>query len=291
MKKIISAVLILSFTVMLLASCASGVSVPYYTLAMDNYGENVFDDYDAITETITYYKDGEAVYEYSLYMEISKDRSFAYNIYEVMDDYTLIGYEGELYSISDGKTHAILQADKKSYYDYVKEYENRDHILDQGEKYQKYSKSFKNECTEVSYYAKVTPIIAADLYEYGITETDRIISTYMLDKGKYYLNIVYSVEHSDGTQEKIAERNFEYGTVRDVFENIPSLEETVDVTIVYYNGTINEIRDTYKVPKGVYVGIDSGDEKVSFYTDAAFENAFDFNTAIAENDMIIYAKK
>ena len=291
MKKIISAVLILSFAVMLLASCASGVSVPYYTLSMDNYGENVFDDYDTITETITYYKDGEVAYEYYLYMEISKDRSFAYNIYEVMDDYTLIGYEGELYSISDGKTHAILQADKKSYYDYVKKYEDRDHILDQGEKYQKYSKSINNECTEVSYYAKVTPIIAADLYEYGITETDRIISTYKLDKGKYYLNIVYSIEHSDGTLEKIAERNFEYGTVQNVFENVPSLAETVDVTIVYYNGTVNEIRDTYKVPKGIYVGIDSGDEKVSFYTDAAFENAFDFNTAIAENDMIIYAKK
>ncbi len=291
MKKIVAALLALSLVVMILASCSSGVSVPYYTLAMDNYGENVFEKYDAVNETITYYKNGEAVYEYSLYMEASRDRSFAYNICETMEGYTLIGYEGELYSVKEGKTYAILQADKKNYFEYVKKYEKRDHVLDQGEKYQKYSKSLENDGTEVSYYAKVTPIIAADLYEYGITETDRIISTYTLDKDKYYLNIVYSVEHSDGTQEKIAERVFEYGKARDVFENVPSLSYTVDVTIVYYAGTVNEIRDTYKIPRGVYVGIDSGEEKVSFYTDAAFENVFDFNTAIAENGMVIYAKK
>lgn len=291
MKKIISVVLMLSFALMMLASCASGVSVPYYTLAMDNYSENVFEAYDAVTETITYYKNGEAVYEYTLYMENAKDKSFNYNICEIMEGYTFIGYEGELYSVKDGKTYAILQADKKNYFEYVKKYETRDHVLDQGEKYQKYSKSIENEGTEVSYYAKVTPIIAADLYEYGITETDRIISTYTLDKDKYYMNIVYSVEHSDGTQEKIAERNFEYGSVRDVFENVPSLSETVDVTIVYYADTVNEIRDTYKVPKGLYIGIDAGEENVSFYTDAAFENEFDFESAVAENGMVIYAKK
>ena len=291
MKKIISAFVALSLTVMVLVSCSSGISVPYYTLAMDNYGENVFDAYDAVNEMITYYKDGEAVYGYSLYMEISKDKSFAYNIYETAGDYTLIGHEGELYSVKDGKMHAILQADKNTYFDYVKNYEKRDHILDQGEKYQKYSKPLENDGTEVSYYAKVTPIIAADLYEYGITENDRIVSTYTLDKDRYYQNIVYSVEHSDGTQEKIAERKFEYGTVRDVFEKVPSLSDTVDVTIVYYNGTINEIRDTYKVPKGLYIGIDAGEEKVSFYTDASFETEFDFENAVAENSMVIYAKK
>lgn len=291
MKKIVSALLALSLTVMILVSCASGVSVPYYTLAMDNYGENVFETYNAVNETVTYYKNGEAVYEYSLYMEASHDKSFAYNIRESLEGYTLIGHEGELYSVKDGKTYAILQADKRSYFDYVKEYEKRDHVLDQGEKYQKYSKPLENDGTEVSYYAKVTPIIAADLYEYGITESDRIISTYTLDKDRYYQTIVYSVEHSDGTQEKIAERRFEYGGVRDMFENVPSLSDTVDVTIVYYNGTVNEIRDTYKVPKGLHIGIDAGEEKVSFYMDASFETEFDFENAVAENGMVIYAKK
>ncbi len=291
MKKIVAALLALSLTAVILASCASGVSVPYYTLAMDNYGENVFEKYNAVNETITYYKNGEAVYEYSLYMEASRDRSFAYNICETMEGYALIGHEGELYAVKDGKTYAILQADKKNYFEYVKKYEKRDHILDQGEKYQKYSKSLENDGTEVSYYAKVTPIIAADLYEYGIAENDRIISTYTLDKDRYYQTIVYSVEHSDGTQEKIAERKFEYGGVRDVFENVPSLSDTVDVTIVYYNGTVNEIRDTYKVPTGLHIGIDAGEEKVAFYMDASFETEFDFENAVAENGMVIYAKK
>lgn len=293
MKKIISAVLILSFSALLLASCGvAGVSVPYYTLALDNYADNIFDDYKAALETVKYYRNGEEVYTYSVYMERSLESEYVYNVCENFTNYTFYGHEGEIYSVTDGKTYAIIQADKSNYYEYVKPYEERAHVLDQGDKYQIYSKELEGDITEVSYYAKMTPSIAADLYEYGISQTDKIISTYTLDENNYYLTVEYSVEHSDGTQEKIATRTFEYfkEKEKDVFETIPDLSETVNVTIVSYVGTLNETCDVYAVPRGVYIGLDPGAKNLSFYTDEACNVEFDFETALANGDMTIYAK-
>ena len=72
MKKIISAIIALALSCVIFASCGAGVSVPYYILAMDNYTVNVFDEYDAYRETITYYKNGEKDFEYSIYVDIGK---------------------------------------------------------------------------------------------------------------------------------------------------------------------------------------------------------------------------
>lgn len=293
MKKIISAVSALAISSAMLASCGvSGVSIPYYNLAMDNYSENVFEKYNAVKETITYYKEGAETFKYSIYMENASAHEFGYNIYESFDDYAFCGHEGELYAFSDDKTYAIIQADKSTYYEYIKDYEERAHVLDQGEKYQKYSKGLDDDMTEVSYYAKVTPMIAAELYKYGITETDKIISTYILDDDNFYLSVEYSVQRSDGTEEKLAKREFEYfkSIARDIFENVPSLDETVKVTLISNFGTESELKDVYSVPKGVNIGIDPGEKDVSYYLDADLTIEFDPENAVAERDITIYQK-
>lgn len=293
MKKIISSVSALAISSVMLASCGvSGVSIPYYNLAMDNYSENVFEKYNAVKETITYYENGAETFKYSIYMENASAHEFGYNIYESFGDYAFCGHEGELYAFSDNKTYAVIQADNSTYYEYIKDYEERAHVLDQGEKYQKYSKNIANDMTEVSYYAKVTPMIAADLYTYGITETDKIISTYILDDDNFYLSVEYSVQHSDGSEEKIAKREFEYfkSHTLDVFEDVPSLDQTVKVTLISNVGTESELKDVYLVPKGVNIGIDSGKKNVSYYLDADFETAFDPENTVAEGDITIFAK-
>lgn len=292
MKKIISAILSASLFVMMLTSCVSGVSVPYYNLAMDNYSDNVFEQYDAVTETIVYYDNDEESYRYSIYMEKSLENAYSYNICESFAGYTFYGYEGDLYSISGDKTYAVIQADKSTYLEYINDYQQREHIIDQGEKYQIYSKELENDMKEVSYYTKMTPVIVADLYKYGIKETDKIISTYTLSKDNFYLEIVYSVKHSDGTEEKLAKRTFEYFQEKQssVFEALPNTDKSVNVTIVFHAGNVNETKDVYVIPMGVYIGIDQGDNNVSFYMDSDYQVAFDYETALADNDITIYAK-
>ena len=46
---------------------------------------------------------------------------------------------------------------------------------------------------------------------------------------------------------------------------------------------------SYKVPKGSYIGID-GKENATYYSDASFENAFDFENTQALENIKIYAK-
>ena len=285
MKKIIAAILTLALSLALLASCGVGPSVPYYILAMDNYSMNVFDDYDAYRETVTYYKNGEKDFEYSIYVDIGKDGYF--NVCESYDGYTFYGFEENLYAVTGGKTYAVLQTNNRSYLDFIGDYNERAHPLDEGSKFQRNSK-VTSYGTQVIYYASVTPLMAAELAGFGVTETDKIVSEYrIMENTDYYLGIEYSIERADGSTEKIAERKFEYfETVKaELFENVPDESETVNVKIIYESGKEN----TYKLPKGVYIGID-GEENVTYYADASFENAFDFENTQVLEPIKIYAK-
>jgi hypothetical protein len=292
MKKIIAAIMALALSCVMRASCGAGVSVPYYILAMDNYTVNVFDEYDAYRETITYYENGEKDFEYSIYVDIGEDG--IYNFCESYDGYAYYGIGEQLYAVTGGKTYAVLQTNNRTYFDVIGEYKERAHPLDDGAKFQKFSKTVEAG-REVEYYVKVTPLMAAELENFGVTETDKIISKYLLmENTDYYLNIEYSIERADGTIEKIAERSFEYfeSKQNDIFKNIPVLNEVVsiktgevNVKVIYENGK----ETAYKLLKGVYIGFD-GKENVTYYSDASFETPFDFeNTQVLENTKI-YAK-
>ena len=296
MKKKLLSIAALVLCIIMLASCSTGVSVPYYILAMDNYTENVFDVYSAYKETIIYYKDGVKDFEYSVYVDKGSankgnySTTYYYNVCESYEGYTFYGYNQKLYSVTDGKTYAVIQADGKDYLQYVKDYEERAHLLDDGAKYQKYSKILDSG-TEVSYYAKVTPLMAADLYHYGIKETDKIISKYILmENTDFYISVEYSIEHSDGTVDKIAERHFEYyETVEEnetLFASLPTMDKTVNINIVGESGAIR----SYTVPEGVYVGIFTGDKTAEYYMDAEFTIAFDPENTAAVEGLKIYEK-
>ncbi len=293
MKKIISLLTVLVICLGMLVSCGNGASVPYYILAMDNYTENIFVVYGGIKETVTYYKDGNVDFEYSVYIDkgtAESKETYYYNVCESFEGYTFYGYGQELYVAAGGKTYSLIQADGRGYLEYVENYSERAHMLDQGEKYQKYSKNL-SEGREVAYYVKVTPLMAAELYQFGITETDKIISKYVLmENTDFYLSIEYSVEHADGTTEKIAERKFEYfNTVEEnaaLFAALPASGERVKVTLVYDGGAEAD----FSVPAGVYIGIDDGEEDRTYYADAAFETPFDFENTQASEGMKIYAK-
>ena len=297
MKKRIFTAAALILALLMLASCASGVSVPYYILAMDNYTENVFDEYDGYKETVTYYKDGAKDFEYSVYVDKGSvnagDRyssTYYYNVCESYEGYTFYAYDQELYAVTEGKTYFIIRADKGDYLKFVKSYGERAHLLDKGAKYQKYSKKLDSG-TEVEYYSKVSPLIAAELYLFGITETDKIISKYILmENTDFYVSVEYSIEHSDGSREKIAERKFEYYGTReenaDLFAALPSMDETVSVSIIRENG----VKDSFKVPVNTYIGIESGSTDVSYFADEARTVPFDAENTLAYDGLKIYSK-
>jgi hypothetical protein len=297
MKKKLFAILALLLAVIVFTSCSTGVSVPYYILAMDNYTENVFDVYSGYKETITYYKDGEKELEYSVYVDKGSIKTgdkyssvYYYNVCESYEDYTFYAYDQELFVVTGEKTYSVILADKSTYLEYVKDYGERAHILDLGSKYQKYSKNLDSG-VEVEYYSKVTPLIAAELYLFDVKETDKIISKYtLMENTDFYISIEYSIESSDGSREKIAERKFEYYETREenehIFASLPSYDETVTVSLVNEKGVV----DTYKVPKGVYVGIDAGKSGLEFFMDEARTIPFEAGNVIASDNVKIYTK-
>lgn len=289
MKKIFFSLLSLLLLSAILVSC-SGVSVPYYILKLDNDTDNVLQKYAGVKETLIYYKDGEKEYSYSIYIERAEKAEYGYNVCESYNGYTFFGYEGEIYAVSEGKTFALIQADGSTYYEYILPYTSRTHYLDAGEKYQKYSKK-NDSITEVAYYSKMTISDVAALGDYGIFEGDKIISLYILDKDNFYLGIEYSVEHYDGTTETLASRTFEYYTEKqNVFSSLPTLDDTVNINLIYNAGTMNEKTQTYIVPRGIYFGIDKGKSDISVYNDIDFTIPFDFENAVSDDDTVLYVK-
>lgn len=291
MKKIISAIVAAVLCVCILASCGNGVSVPYYILAMDNYTVNVLSSYAAVQETVTYYENEEAVFEYSVYMDRGDEEAGKgyYNVRESFEGYTFYAYEQELYTVTGDKTYSVLTTKPGGYLDVVASYEERAHMLDAGEKFQKYSKAL-DDGTEVCYYVKVTPLMVSELYHFGITETDKILSKYILDENDLYLSVEYSVERKDGSVEKIAERRFEYYDTKsqsaEIFAGLSVSDERIDVVISYENG----VTEYYKAAKGTYLGIDSPKESVSYYADEGRTVAFDFENTVITESLTIYAK-
>ncbi len=291
MKKFISLILLLSLALSL-ASCFSGVSVPYYTLKLDNDIENVLGKYAAVKETLTYYENGEEALTYSVYIEHAENKEGWYNIAEVYPDYAYYAYENALYAVEDEKTYYIIQTDK-TFYETVLTYSPREHILDTGKKFQEYSKS-GGGTVEVSYYADITIIEEAELTSFPIKENDRLISKYLLaEEDKYYISIEYSVEHPDGTSEKLAERKFEYFDEKQsaIFPSLPDGSDTVDVTLVYDAGALNENRITYSVPRGIYLGVDTGSANTEIYLDEALTAAFDFESARTDENITLFVKR
>lgn len=296
MKKIIAVLLLIS--VLFLTSCASGISVLYYEIRTENAPSKLIysDNFVSYSENITYFgNNGDPVYEYSVYIEKPINEAYLCNISEQDKDYALYASEGELYVKKDGRLYAILQL-SGSYREYISKYLTLDHELDSGKFYQLYSEKFSEygqSHIEVAYYSDVTPTSAAAFSELGVRMGSEIIAVYDISPENKYINSIsyYTRENSDALTDKIiCRREFEYSNEKkDVFSSLPSLDDTVTVKITINPGKEAESSSSFKIPRGCYIGIDTNGKSVSFFTDAELTVPFDYQTATADSDTVIYA--
>ena len=286
MKKILAAALA-CLIVLALVSCGNGRSVPFEVVKRANLtGTLLSDGCASYTEKVEYYRDGGTI-SYTLYFETADNAAeYSYNVIEQIGDYTLYAHEGNVYKKKGGDFCAVLFSNQAlTYGQYIKDYAD-DTLevkfpLDAGERYQKSSRDEVN-FIYVTYYADVTPQMASSITSVSLKTGDRIISEYKLDKSYRIYSADYSVEHKDGTTEKVARREFEYFDAKqDLFSSLPAGDD-VSVTLV-----IGEREYEYSVPRGVYVEFHDGGLGYGYFTDAGFTQKYEVSKA---EDMTVYVR-
>lgn len=287
MKKLFTVFLILSAIV--LSSCGKGASISYMNIKNTNEPQALLlrDGVAAYKETLTYFDaEGNKEYSYSVYIEPNADGFKPFNVHENHGDVQLYAVDGEIYSVENGKIYSILQA-FGTYYDFTEKYSTGYIPFDNGLFYQLYSETEKESIT-VAYFSEILPATVAKYSAMGIKLGDTVKVVYELDLNSVANKITYFIRDggNEAKERKILCRQFEYfGEKQCEFKGVPTLENTVKVMIEYSADHIQ----TFNVPVGTYIGIDTAGKDVAFYSDAERTVPFDFSSAEAFDGMKIYA--
>ena len=292
MKKALAAAALLF--ALILSSCGRGVSISYMSVRNANDPQAILSSQGiaAYKETLTYYDpDGTVSYEYYVYTEKNQNGSKPYNIRESHADSDLYAYEGEIYSEKDKKIFSVLQA-YGTYYEFTEKYVSGSIPLDEGLFYQLYSES-SGDITTVAYYSDMLPETIAGYSPAGVKPGDTVKAVYELESGNVANKITYYIrEGGDGSKErKLLCRQFEYyAEKQNVFGSLPEMnnvERFVKVKIEYSPDHVQ----TFTVPEGTFVGIDTAGRNIRFFSDPQRTVPFDFSTAQAYDGMVIYANQ
>ncbi len=288
MKKLICLFLAGVLCLSLFVSCKNGTSIAIGALRLDNQVENLFKFTDAVAynEIVTYTdKQGTPVFTAEYYYEVAEDIYAAYNVMEKIGDYCLYAYEGQVFTETDtGMTAVLLMSG--TYTDFVEKYVDVSFILDGDTQFQRSSEQ-KDGLTYATYEATLTPQQTARVSEFGVKENDKILSTYGV-RDSIIESVEYKVER-DGEHFPLAKREIRVSDEKeDRFASVKALPaETIGVDIVFVNSETQGRH--FDVPKGVYVGMETGAHEYSFYLDAACTNVYSFAENPINSAITLYA--
>ena len=277
----------LMIAVSLFVSCGSGTSIAIGALRLDNEVLNLFRFAGAVAydETIQYFdKDGSSVFMAEYYYEVAEDIYAAYNLVETIGDYKLYAYEGSVYTETEKGMTAVLLLNG-TYLDFVKRYLEADFIFDGDVLIQRSSETIDG-VIYAQYETSLTPQQHARVSEFGVKEDDKILSQYAV-RDSIIESVVYSVER-DGEEFPVAGRMIRVMMEKENrFSALEALSEelvTIDFTFV---GGSNQGR-RFEVPKGVFVGMETGNFDYAFFRDQDCTIPYAFDEEPITENMTIY---
>lgn len=294
MKKVFSFICATLFIVISITSCglSNGKSIMISKVLIFNNPLSILNYYESYIEKMTYIEDDNNSFSYSIYIEES-DKSGVYNICEMNENNTFYAYNGNLYSSENGEVYSIVQAFGTYSEVTLKYIETRNTDFDNLISYQKYSKEYVKNGTniiEVAYTAKMTPTIATKYHSLGIDISDQIVIVYKIEKTtNLFLNVSY-YRTSGENQTLFLSRDYTYNdSKKEMFSVIPIDNDTIDISIVFSPNTESESKSNYKILSNTKLGIDSQDKSVKYFVDSECKIPFDYKTYTPMNGAVIYA--
>lgn len=294
MKKIISLMLAVILLTITIASCAaSGKSILISRMFTANNPLNILNFYSSYTEYLKYTNSDGNTFEYSIYTEYSDVKAGNNNIVEKYDDMTLYVHDGDIFILKNNEYYSVVQL-YGTINDFTYKYiHTRNTDFDNLTYYQKYSKEITVEgekYTEVGYQAVITPEIAAKYSTLGLEIGNNILIVYLIKSGSNLFSELTYYQVSKTAQKEFLKRTFKFSeTKENLFSDLPSKDETVNVTFVL-NTNDQITTSSYPISKGTKLGIDTLDKTLKFFTDEEMTKEFDFDSSKINSDITIYCK-
>ena len=287
MKKFLCLLMALMIAVSLFVSCGKGASIAIGAIRLDNEVLNLFRFAGAVAhdETLYYFdKDGNTVFTAEYYSEVANDIYAAYNLIETIGDYKLYAYEGSVYAETEKGITAVLLL-SGTYLDFVKRYLEADFIFD-GDVLIQRSSETRDGVILAQYETSLTPQQHARVAEFGVKENDKILSQYAV-RDSIIESVIYSVER-DGEEFPVAKREMRVLTEKENrFVALEALsEEVVTIDFTFVGGTNQGRR--FEVPKGVFVGMETGSFNYEFFRDQDCTIPYAFDEEPITENMTIY---
>ncbi len=296
MKKILSVILIAVLSVGILCSCGGNnkeenatMEMTYDKILRMNRRQVLAEKYGTVTE-YTYNKNtrnGKDVL-WALRYDYANGK---YNtIVDMGEDYRCYYYNGDIMAQYKNRFSYIVNFREK-YQETLSEVLKRDTILSynyyETDSYVETEKGYT-----IEYSCKAGPEIAEEFSDWGVRINDEVFVTFNLAKNgeiqsySYYINI-------DGKKTEIVQVLFKYGEKVEFPEKITdeSHLEKHQVTIFENYSSANPYKETYNIPHGFTIDVNSNLYIYDAYKDVAKKQVWNFARDKVTNDTNLYLDK
>lgn len=293
MKRIIAIILAIIVITISISSCTpSGKSIMISKMFSFNNPLYILNDYASYTESLTYTNKEGNKYSYSIYITESDVKKDTYNICEQYPDVTLYAYNEHIYTKDATGLYSVILA-FGTYSEYIFGYiSTRETDFDKLTYYQKYSKEYSEngiKMIETGYSSPITPTLASKYSSLGLDIGNSVLVVYTLKNGSSIFENIKYFETDGKIQTEFLSREYKYNNYKeDKFSILSSLEETININIMYSPNSESETISTFKIAKGTKLGIDTGDKEIKFYLDIDCTIPFNHETFIPFDNAYIY---
>ncbi len=287
MKKLCCLLLAAVFCLTALVSCSGGTSIAIGALRLDNEPMNLFKftDTQSYHEVITYQDtNGNETFTAEYYYEKAEDIYAAYNLVETIGDYTLYAYEGSIYTETELGVTAVLLL-SGTYKDFAEGYMTPSFPLD-GDILIQTEGDEIDDVVYATYRSGLTPQQTARASVFGVQEGDQIYSSYAV-RDSIIESVTYEISRGD-QMIPAAKREITVSDEKeDRFASVKALSsEKVGVDLIFVDSEVQGRH--FDVPKGVYVGMETGAYAYTFYLDAELQNAYSYEASPITEPLTLY---
>lgn len=298
MKKIFCLILVLILTVSVFTSCGQKEekefieTITFEKIAQVNSVTNLLKKYDRITEK-TVNKDLEDGGEFSWNLSYEKSENGINAIVDTGDQYKCFYYNNKIFACYDGEYLPVLYF-RETYNDIVAETVKRDNILN-AIFHTVVSRGTTNDGRyTITFEFKATPDMLNDFETWDVQTGQKMHITYFLKENLEIDHYDYYLFDKNGNKKNIANIYIDYDSKFTFPEDVINLANTKDtcrVTLYENYGLGSQYTETYDVPRGSYLEINSYLYSYNIFTDKEMKKYWNFANNSIEKNTDLYLKE
>ena len=295
MKKVLCLLIAVVLIISLFTACGKNDEVDFLEtitfekIAQVNSMTNLLKNYDSITErTVNKNMDGEEEFYWDLSYEKKENNINA--IVDTGEQYKCYYYNGKIFACYEGEYLPVLYF-RETYNDIVEEAISRDNLLNSIYHTVSSREKLKDGKYVVTFEFKVNSDMVSDFEPWGIKAGQIMNIVYFLKENLEIDHYDYYVYDEKNNKVNIANVYFDYNSEFTFPEEVINLVQTKDLCKVtlYENYSFgSQYSETYEVPKGSYLEINSYLYAYNIYANEEMDVLWDFENDAINEDTSLY---